>query len=139
VIDLILQRARSYLFTTALPPAIAAATRVALQIVRTEGWRRERLAALIARFRAGAAQRGLRLAASDTAIQPFPVAGAAQALAVSQQLDQRGFRVSAIRYPAVPKGAERLRLTLSAGHTEAQVDALLDALLESLRAVREAP
>lgn len=139
VIDLIMQRARSYLFTTALPPAIAAATRTALAILRTEHWRRERLAALIARLRAGAAQRGLRLALSDTAIQPLPVPGAARAVAVSAALEERGFRVSAIRYPTVPKGAERLRVTLSAGHTEAQVEALLDALVESFAAARDEP
>jgi 8-amino-7-oxononanoate synthase len=132
VIDLVLQRARSYLFTTALPPAIAAATRAALQIVRNEGWRRARLTALIARFRLGAAERGLKLAASATPIQPLPVPGAARALAISEALRRRGFWVSAIRYPTVPKGTERLRITLSAGHTETQVDALLDALAASL-------
>jgi 8-amino-7-oxononanoate synthase len=137
-IELIMQRARSYLFTTALPPVVAAATRASLAIARTEGWRRERLALLIARFRAGAAAAGLPLAQSITAIQPVRVPGAAHCASVSEALLQRGFWVSAIRYPTVAKGAERLRVTLSAGHTEAQVDELLQALRECLPRAGEA-
>jgi 8-amino-7-oxononanoate synthase len=127
-IDLILQRARSYIYTTAMPPAVAAATRAALKIVIEEGWRRERLAHLIARFSDGAAQRGIPLLPSTTAIQPVLLPGAARCLAASHLLMQRGFWVSAIRHPTVRAGAERLRVTISAGHSEAQVDALLDAL-----------
>jgi 8-amino-7-oxononanoate synthase len=127
-IDLILQRARSYIYTTALPPAVAAATRAALKIVVEEGWRRERLAMLIARFRSGAAQLGLPLMPSTTAIQPVLMPGAARCLAASAALMERGFWVSAIRCPTVPAGTERLRVTISAGHSEQQVDALLDAL-----------
>ncbi|HTQ36490.1 MAG TPA: 8-amino-7-oxononanoate synthase [Steroidobacteraceae bacterium] len=132
VIDLVLQRARSYIYTTALPPAVAAATRASLMILREEGWRRARLGQHIARFRAGAARRGLPLAASGTPIQPVPVPGAAHCLAASRGLMERGFWVSAIRHPTVPAGTERLRVTLSAGHGEEQVDALLDALAEVL-------
>jgi 8-amino-7-oxononanoate synthase len=132
VIELLMQRARSYLFTTALPPAVAAATRAALAIVRAEGWRRERLATLIARFRAGIAARALPPSQSMTAIQPILVPGAARCVAASEALLQRDFWVSAIRHPTVPAGTERLRVTLSAGHTEAQVDGLLDALHESI-------
>jgi 8-amino-7-oxononanoate synthase len=132
VIDLILQRARSYIYTTALPPAVAAATRASLRIVAEEGWRRERLAALITLFRSGAAQRGLPLLPSSTAIQPLLLPGAARCVAASQALLARGFWVSAIRSPTVPAGTERLRVTLSAGHDEAQVLALLDALQESV-------
>jgi 8-amino-7-oxononanoate synthase len=131
-IDLILQRARSYIYTTAMPPAVAAATRVALRIVIEEGWRRERLTQLIARFRNGAAQLGIPLLPSTTSIQPVVLRGAARCLAASHLLSQRGFWVSAIRHPTVPAGAERLRVTLSAGHAEAQVDALLDALLAAV-------
>ncbi|HXC58520.1 MAG TPA: 8-amino-7-oxononanoate synthase [Steroidobacteraceae bacterium] len=138
VIDLILQRARSYIYTTALPPAIAAATRAALKLLRTEGWRRQRLAALIARFRAGAAARAVPLMASSTAIQPVPVPGAARCLTASESLRQRGFWVGAIRHPTVPAGTERLRVTLSAAHEEQHVDALLDALAESIPAVNAA-
>jgi 8-amino-7-oxononanoate synthase len=130
VIDLILQRARSYIYTTALPTAVAAATRVALRIVREEHWRREQLHRLIAKFRSGAAARRLRLMASSTAIQPLLVPGSARCMAASEALRQRGFWVSAIRHPTVPAGTERLRVTLSAGHNEAQVESLLDALAE---------
>lgn len=132
-VDLILQRARSYIYTTALPPAVAAATRAALGIVSGESWRRERLEQLIQRFRAGAAQLGLPLMASTTPIQPVLLPGAARCLAASAALMERGFWVSAIRHPTVPAGAERLRVTLSAGHTETQVDALLDALAFAMR------
>jgi 8-amino-7-oxononanoate synthase len=132
VIELVMQRARSYVFTTALPPAVAAATRAAVAIARSEGWRRERLASLIARFRAGAAARALPLAPSATPIQPVSVPGAAACVAASKALRERGFWVSAIRNPTVPAGAERLRVTLSAGHGEAQVDGLLDALADSV-------
>jgi 8-amino-7-oxononanoate synthase len=128
VIDLVLQRARSYIYTTAMPPAVAAATRASLRLLREEGWRREQLAARIAQFRAGAAQRGLALMASATAIQPILVPGAARCLAASAALRERGFWVGAIRHPTVPAGTERLRVTLSAGHEAGQVEALLDAL-----------
>jgi 8-amino-7-oxononanoate synthase len=135
VIDLILQRARSYIYTTALPPAVAAATRASLRVQRTEGWRRERLAQHVARFRAGAAARGLPAGHSDSPIQPVAVAGAARCLDASRLLMERGFWVSAIRHPTVPAGTERLRVTLSAGHREQDIDALLDALADVLPAV----
>jgi len=138
VIELILQRARSYIYTTAMPAAIAAATRAALLILREEGWRRERLQQLIAKFRDGAAARGLPLMASSTAIQPLLVAGSARCLAVSEALRQRGFWVSAIRHPTVPAGSERLRVTLSAAHRDADVESLLDALAESMAAIHAA-
>lgn len=128
VINLILQRARSYIYTTALPPAVAAATRASLRIAGEEGWRRDRLAELITRFRSGAAARNLPLLPSVTAIQPVLLAGAARCLAASQRLMEQGFWVSAIRHPTVPAGTERLRVTLSAAHTPHQVEALLDAL-----------
>ena len=91
-----------------------------------------RLASLIARFRRGAVARGLPVAQSSTPIQPIAVPGAARCVAASEALLQRGFWVSAIRHPTVPVGTERLRVTISAGHTEAQVDGLLDALHESV-------
>jgi 8-amino-7-oxononanoate synthase len=135
VVELVLQRARSYIYTTALPPAVAAAGRVGVRIAAAEVWRRERLWALIARFRAGALQLGLPLAASITPIQPLMIGDAARCVAVSDALRMRGFWVTAIRSPTVSVGSERLRITLSAAHDEAEVDALLDALSLSLRAV----
>jgi 8-amino-7-oxononanoate synthase len=139
VVDLILQRARSYIYTTALPPAVAAATRAALRIVQEEPWRRERLQTLIARFVHGARDRALPLLPSITPIQPVLVPGAARCLAASRALAERGYWVSAIRHPTVAAGAERLRVTLSAAHDEAQVDGLLDALRDVLGQVRGEP
>ena len=134
LIDYILQRARSYIYTTALPPAVAAATRAALTLVRDEPWRRDRLQVLIARFRAAALREGLALGDSQTPIQPVLVGDAARALAASLALEQAGYWVTAIRAPTVPAGTERLRVTLSAAHQEAQVDGLVTALAEALRA-----
>jgi len=128
LIDTLVQRARSYVFTTALPPAIAAATRAALRVLQSEPWRRERLLGLVQRFRAGAARHALPLMASSTAIQPLLIGDSAQALKLSEALEQDGFWVAAIRPPTVPRGGARLRVTLSAAHSEAHVDALLEAL-----------
>ena len=128
LIEFILQRARSYVFTTALPPAVAAAARVSLRIAREEGWRRERLQALIARFRAGAAARGILLTESQTPIQPIILGDPALCVQASTALREAGYWVSAIRPPTVPPRTERLRVTLSAAHTDAEVDGLLDSL-----------
>ena len=132
LIDYILQRARSYIYTTALPPAVAAATRAALTLVRDEPWRRDRLQGLIARFRAAALREGLALGDSQTPIQPVLLGDAARALAASVALQQAGYWVTAIRAPTVPAGTERLRITLSAAHDEAQVDGLVAALAGAL-------
>lgn len=128
VIELLIQRARTYIYTTALPPAVTAATRMALAIVKEEGWRREYLNSLIARFRDGAKVRGLRLMESTTPIQPMILGSAEAALSASAKLSAAGFRVTAIRPPTVPPGSARLRITLSAAHSEAQIDSLLVAL-----------
>lgn len=137
LIDYLVQRARTWVFSTAPPPALAAATRASLRLVRgAEGDAlRARLAANIARFRAGAAQLGLPLSASETAIQPLVLGAAARALAVSRALWQRGYWVAAIRPPTVPAGTSRLRITLSAAHGEAEIDGLLAALAEALAAL----
>ena len=132
LIDYILQRARSYIYTTALPPAVAAATRAALTLVRDEPWRRDRLQGLIARFRAAALREGLALGDSQTPIQPVLLGDAARALAARVALQQAGYWVAAIRAPTVPAGTERLRITLSAAHDEAQVDGLVAALAGAL-------
>ena len=138
-IEWLLQTARSYIYTTALPPAVAAAARAALAVSMAEHWRRERVLQLAARLRRGAAQSGVRLLPSLSPIQPVVLGDAARALAVSEQLFAAGFWVAAIRPPTVPKGSARLRITLSAAHTEQQVDALLDALAKALREVPEMP
>jgi 8-amino-7-oxononanoate synthase len=133
VIELILQRARTYIYTTALPPAMAAAASAALRLAQRESWRREKLRALVARLRAGAAALALPLMSSDSPIQPLMVGDAARALRLSDALFDLGYWVTAIRPPTVPAGSARLRLTLSAAHSEADVDLLLDALERAWR------
>jgi len=128
LIEALIQQARTYIYTTALPPAIAGASLESLRVVQEESWRREHLARLISRFRCGAGELGLPLLASNSAIQPLPVGDAAAALALSERLKQRGLLISAIRPPTVPAGTSRLRITLSAAHTDAQVDQLLEQL-----------
>ena len=128
LIELLIQRARTYIYTTALPQPVAAATRAALRIAREESWRRERVLALTSRFRAAARQAGVPLSDSVTPIQPIPLGSAEAALAAQHALRAAGFWVVAIRSPTVPAGAERLRITLTAGHQDSQVDGLVDAL-----------
>jgi len=132
LIETLIQFARSYIYTTALPPAVAAATRVSLHLVQSESWRREHLNHLIVRFRKGAEQLGLELMDSATAIQPLIVGDDARALTLSERLQARGYWVAAIRPPTVPKGSARLRVTLSAAHSREQVDGLLAALADAL-------
>jgi 8-amino-7-oxononanoate synthase len=134
LVEFLIQKARSYIYTTALPQPVAAASRAALALVRAEGWRRERVLALTARFRARALAHGVPLMESATPIQPVPMPSAAAALSVQAHLQAAGFLGVAIRPPTVPAGSARLRLTLSAAHREAQVDALVDALAEALAA-----
>jgi 8-amino-7-oxononanoate synthase len=133
------QFARTYVYTTALPPALAAATLAAVQLVRTQTWRREKLATLVARFRAGAAQLGLPLAPSDTPIQPLLLGDAASAVEAARLLETRGLLVTPIRPPTVPAGQARLRITLTAAHEDEHVDRLLDALAALPRPVPGAP
>ena len=128
LIEYLIQEARTYVYTTALPPAVAAATRASLRLVREEGWRRTALDERIRQFRAGAAQLGLELLESFTPIQPVIFGAAAAALAASADLEQRGILVPAIRPPTVPEGGARLRITLSALHSAQHVDQLLEAL-----------
>jgi 8-amino-7-oxononanoate synthase len=137
LIELLIQKARPYIYTTALPQPVAAATRKALEISQRESWRRERVLALTARFRSAAEQMDVpllevgdsqRAGVPLTPIQPVMVGDAEAALGAQQQLLAAGFCVVAIRPPTVPQGSSRLRVTLSAAHSEAQVDALVEAL-----------
>ena len=128
LIETLIQFARTYIYTTALPPAIAAASSASLQLVRREHWRREHLQQLIQRFRHGAQQLGLQLMDSQTPIQPLLINNDQLVMEVNQQLRSRGFMVGAIRPPTVPAGSGRLRITLSASHSNQQIDQLLDAL-----------
>ena len=129
LIESLIQRARSYIYTTALPPAVAEATRASLRLIQTESWRREKLQQLVKRFRRGAIESGLPLMDSFTPIQPLLLGDTERALTVSQRLREQGFLISAIRPPTVPEGTARLRITFSAEHEEAHVDRLLNALL----------
>jgi 8-amino-7-oxononanoate synthase len=126
LIEFLIQKARPYIYTTALPQPVAAATRKALEIAQREPWRRERVLALTARFRKAAREAGITLLDSNTPIQPVVLGSSEAALHAQQELLEAGFRVVAIRTPTVPRGSERLRITLSAAHTEEQVDAFVE-------------
>ncbi len=128
LIETLIQQARTYIYTTSMPPAVAAATRASLKLVIAEQWRRELLASLIQRFRDGCQQLGLTLMDSPTPIQPILIGDSAKAMTMSAALREQGIFITAIRPPTVPQGSARLRVTLSAAHSEAQVDRLLDAL-----------
>jgi 8-amino-7-oxononanoate synthase len=134
LIETLIQRARTYIYTTALPPAVAAATRRALAVSVAESWRRERVCALTQHFRELAAAAGLALADSATPIQPILLGDADAAVRASQALLERGFFVAAIRPPTVPTGTSRLRVTLSAAHRDADVEGLVAALADVLAA-----
>ena len=129
------ETARPYIYTTAMQPAQAAATREAVRIARAGGDLRERLHANIERLKDGARARGLALMPSDTPIQPLLVGSDTHALAMAAALEDRGYWVAPIRPPTVPEGSARLRITLSAAHDAHQVDGLLDALAQARDAV----
>lgn len=131
LVEILIQKARSYIYTTALPAAVAEASRASLKIIQTDSGRRQHLHALVQQFRDGAGQLGLPLLPSTTAIQPILVGEASDALAMSEALLAEGIMVSAIRPPTVAEGSSRLRVTLSAAHTQEDVNRLLSAL-ESL-------
>ncbi len=129
LIETLIQQARSYIYTTALPPAVAEATRASLTLLRAADDRREKLVALITQFRHGAKQLGLTLLESPTPIQPLIVCDSKQAMTLSNDLlAKHQIMVSAIRPPTVPDGSVRLRITLCANHNETQIDQLLSAL-----------
>jgi len=128
LIEYLIQFCRPYIYTTALPPAVAEATRTSLRLVREESWRRDQLRSLIQHFRQGCQTLGLALTASATPIQGLLLGTAEVALQASSMLEAEGILVTAIRPPTVPPGTARLRITFSASHTLAQVDRLLEAL-----------
>jgi 8-amino-7-oxononanoate synthase len=128
LIETLLQRARTYIYTTALPPAVAAATRAALRVLQDEPWRRERVLGHVARFRREAVTLGLPLLASGTPIQPVVLGSEAAAIAASESLRKQGLWAPAIRPPTVPAGSSRLRVTFSAAHSENDIDRLLEGL-----------
>jgi 8-amino-7-oxononanoate synthase len=132
VVEWLVQRARTYIYSTALPPAAAATAIAAMDLVEAEPGIVARLRERIAQLREAAAARSLPLLPSCTAIQPIVLGEARRALEASARLLERGFCVPAIRPPTVPAGTSRLRISLSAAHSAAEVESLAEALAASL-------
>jgi 8-amino-7-oxononanoate synthase len=130
LMDYLVQKARTYIYTTAMPPAVALASCASIDLIEQDDARRSHLRGLIARFRSGARQLGYQLMPSHTPIQPIMVGDNHAALALSRALEEQGILVTAIRPPTVPEGEARLRVTLSAAHSEEQLDRLLQALAQ---------
>lgn len=130
VVETCVQRARTYVYTTATPPLLAKAVLRSLELMVVEDWRRKHLLRLVAILRAGLARTGWRLLESQTAIQPLVVGDNAGAVSLSRKLAERGLLVPAIRPPTVPVGTARLRVSLSAAHSEDEVRRLTGALTE---------
>jgi 8-amino-7-oxononanoate synthase len=128
LIEFLIQRARTYIYTTAMPAAVVEATRVSVRLVQSDDWRRQKLIDLVTRFQQGLIQLGIQPVASTTPIQPILLGDSQRAMQVSHDLKQRGLWVTAIRPPTVAKGTARLRVTFSASHQDSHVDLLLDAL-----------
>jgi 8-amino-7-oxononanoate synthase len=134
LIESLIQNARTYVYTTATPPLLAAALLASLEIIAGEQWRRARLQELIAALRTRLKLNRWQLADSATPIQPLIIGSNEEAVEVSERLLKRGILVPAIRPPTVPKGTARLRISLSAAHTVEDVAALVQALNEIERA-----
>jgi 8-amino-7-oxononanoate synthase len=130
LIETLIQFSRNYIYTTALPPAIAAASLAAVKLLQHEVWRQQHLNHLIRLFKQQAEHLRLPLMPSGTAIQPLLIGSSEIALRLSESLKEMGFLVTAIRPPTVPKNTARLRITLSAAHTENHLQQLLAALLK---------
>jgi len=133
LIETLIQKARTYIYTTASPPAVAEATRASLKLVESQPQLRERLDDNIRYFRNCCNQLGVELTDSQTAIQPVIVGDTRAAVDTSEQLFARGILITAIRPPTVPEGTARLRITLSAAHRHAHIDKLVSALHEIAR------
>ncbi len=133
LIESLIQFARSYIYTTAMPAAIAAANRAGLALIQSESERREQLIKNIRYFRALAFEQDLPLMDSETAIQPLLLKHNDKALRVSQELKDKGILALAIRPPTVPINTARLRITLSAAHNKSHIEQLVDNLSKSLK------
>ncbi len=142
LIEWLMQSTRSYIFATAAPPMLASALRVSLKVIEQEQWRRDHLMGLIARLRQGLTDMlgdsSWQILPSNTPIQPLLIGSNEDALAVMEGLRQRGIWVPAIRPPTVAQGTARMRIALSAAHTEQDIDQLLQALGEVHSALQEA-
>ena len=123
---------RPYIYTTAIAPAICVATLKSLDLIK-QGEQKAKLLANIDFFRNFSQAIGLPISPSNSAIQPLIIGDSEKALKISQKLFDQGFYVSAIRAPTVPKGTERLRITLSANHTQNQIEQLLVQIKNALQ------
>src|SRR4030095_8977009 len=134
LIEFLIQKSRTYIYTTALPPALAAATRAALEVSQRESWRREKVLAHVQKVRRALPQffPEERNVQPGTTILPVVIGDSQRALAASRTLEHNGLLVTVLRPPTVPAGTARLRITLSAAHEESQVDALIAALHDTL-------
>lgn len=130
LMDYLVQKARTYIYTTAMPPAIAVATCASLDLIEREDSRRSHLQMLVSRFRQEASALGYELMPSRTPIQPIMVGDNWTALALSRALEEKGLMVTAIRPPTVPDGQARLRVTFSAAHSSQDLARLLSALAD---------
>ena len=128
LIETLIQRSRNYIFTTAMPAALACATSCSLKIVEQESWRRNRLKSLIERFQEGVRSLNLPVADSSAPIQPLVLGDTKTTLDVARSLEEQSCFVVPIRPPTVPVDTSRLRITFTAAHSEADVDRLLQAL-----------
>ncbi len=136
LVETLVQFSRTYIYTTALPPAIASATRTSLKISQHESWRREKLNHLIAHFRSVAESLDIKLMESATPIQPVLLYDDNLVIKVAECLKKNGFLVGAIRPPTVPKNTSRLRVTISAKHEEEDIEAFLQSLQSILKNLR---
>ncbi len=132
LINYLKSRARTFIFTTATPPLIAASTLAALDVIEQEPWRQIKLQQHIQRLRTALTEQGWQLLPSQSAIQPIIIGSAEDALSLSQKLLEKGLLVSAIRPPTVPRGTSRLRITLSAAHSDEMVEKLIEALRKNV-------
>jgi 8-amino-7-oxononanoate synthase len=137
LMDYLVQKARTYIYTTAMPPALAMATISSLDLIERDQGRRDHVLGLVSRFRREASAMGYELMPSRTPIQPIMIGNNQDALALSQALEERGLLVSAIRPPTVPVGEARLRVTFSAAHSQENLDCLLNALSQCRHLVQK--
>ncbi|HUT54175.1 MAG TPA: 8-amino-7-oxononanoate synthase [bacterium] len=133
LIEFLVNRARTFIFTTGPAPAAAGAALEALRVIREEPWRRERALAHADRLRAALSVMGQDAGPGSAAIVPVVLGTPEAALSLSAALLDRGIYAQAIRPPTVPSGSSRLRISLCAGHTDEQVDQLIEALKEAIR------
>jgi 8-amino-7-oxononanoate synthase len=136
IIEHLVQFSRPYMYTTALPPAIAKAIHTSLIVLQTENWRREKLQGLISHFKQMAAHLGLPVLPSQTPIQVLLIGSTEQTIALATYLLQNGFFVNAIRPPTVAKNTSRLRISLSALHAKNEIDRLLEQIALGLKLIK---